>query len=120
MKKILIVDDVEMMREMLRSILKNDADVFLASNGEEALEKFRERQPDLVISDVDMPGMDGMKLLRIIKAESPETPVIIMSGLGETPEGADREQEALKEGAVFFWTKSSVLEFRDRVREILK
>jgi PleD family two-component response regulator/cellulose synthase/poly-beta-1,6-N-acetylglucosamine synthase-like glycosyltransferase len=84
---ILVVDDEGMMRKVIgRSLSDAGCDVVYAANGEEALAKLNEALPDLVISDVNMPRMDGFELLTRIRAQ-PATkalPVILLTGRGET------------------------------------
>ncbi len=58
-------------------------DVVTAENGEEALSIFREISPPIVLTDIKMPGMDGVALLRRIKEESPDTEVIMITGHGD-------------------------------------
>ncbi|NIU02438.1 MAG: response regulator, partial [Nitrosopumilaceae archaeon] len=59
-----------------------DCEVITASSGEEALDKFDGGFFDLVITDIAMPGIDGLELLSIIKSRSPETKVIIITAYG--------------------------------------
>ncbi|MBN1169393.1 response regulator [Candidatus Micrarchaeota archaeon] len=76
---ILIVEDEHQLRELLAVIL-SDHKCKTAKNGQEGLEMFKAGNFDVVITDLDMPIMDGMKLLATIKKERPSTRVIIMSG----------------------------------------
>ncbi|MCK8600943.1 sensor histidine kinase [Desulfoferrobacter suflitae] len=81
---ILLVDDEEGIRKVLSiSLADSGYDVLTASNGEEALGIFRTRRPPLVLTDIKMPGMDGVELLRKIKQESPDTEVIMITGHGD-------------------------------------
>lgn len=81
---ILLVDDEEGIRKVLSISLADSGYVVLtASNGEEALCIFRDKQPPLVLTDIKMPGMDGVELLRKIKQESPDTEVIMITGHGD-------------------------------------
>lgn len=57
--------------------------VWTASNGKDGFALFKYRRPDLVVTDIRMPGMDGLALSRAVKKESPETPVIIMTAFSE-------------------------------------
>lgn len=77
--RVLIVDDEAEMRHMLSEAL-GDYDTIEARDGEEALEEIADDLPDLVITDIRMPGMDGYALLAKIKELSPETPVLAISG----------------------------------------
>ena len=77
MSKILIVDDEQIMLLLARRILSTKYEVVTASNGAEALEIFAQERPDLVLSDLLMPEMDGYELQRLLQEQS-ATPVPIM------------------------------------------
>lgn len=82
MKRTLVVDDEEDMLWMLqRSLNKNmeDVEVLAARSGEEALDILHEKEVDLVITDINMPGMSGLDLLIEIKNQYPKTGVMIMT-----------------------------------------
>ena len=82
--KILLVDDEKDIREVLVLPLADlGYQIFEAENGKEALGKFREIQPSIVLTDIKMPGMDGIELLQKIKQENPETEVIMITGHGD-------------------------------------
>ena len=87
MATILIVDDEQPLRELLADVLESEGHrVLVAGNGQEALALVVENQPDLVVSDVMMPLLNGVRLCRQLKAE-PATamvPVILMSSVGPT------------------------------------
>ncbi|WP_127582818.1 response regulator transcription factor [Paenibacillus koleovorans] len=87
MFKALIVDDEPQIRKGLRTIIPWESYGFTvvgeAADGLEALRAAREQQPDLVITDVKMPGMGGMELSRELKAERPELQVLVLSGYNE-------------------------------------
>jgi signal transduction histidine kinase len=99
--KILIVDDEFGPRESLRLILTPKYDVVIAQNGQEALETFAAEAPDMVISDIRMPQMNGVDLMKAVKKLSPDTPFILVTGFG-TLESA---QEAVRAGAVDYISK---------------
>ena len=83
MATILVVDDEPLMRSMMSRILEQDGySVLTAEDGSDALSVFRshEREIDLLISDVSMPGMDGAELAAELTAKSPGLPVLLMSG----------------------------------------
>lgn len=83
-KSILLVDDDETVLDVYKSVLDNDNQVVeVASNGEEALSLFKDRSFDLVISDIMMPGMDGIQLLSQIKKLDSTIDVIILTGFGD-------------------------------------
>ena len=79
---ILIVDDQDPVREIICSLLEDDGHiVHEVADGFEALALLRAEKPvDLVLSDVDMPGIDGLALCSLINAEFPSLPVLLISG----------------------------------------
>ena len=100
--KLLIVDDEEGIRKVLSISLSDSGyTVFTAQNGEEALEIFRQENPPIVLTDIKMPGMDGIELLRTLKQESPDTEVIMITGHGDM----DLAIKSLKYQAIDFVTK---------------
>jgi uncharacterized protein (TIGR02266 family) len=90
-KKILIVDDTAMFRELESLYLASAGTVLGASNGADALAIARREHPDVIVADLDMPGMDGETLCRAIKADRDlhRTPVILVTS-GRS--GLDRER----------------------------
>ena len=101
-KKILLVDDEEGIRKVLSISLSDIGyQVFTAENGEDALKIFRTENPPIVLTDIKMPGMDGIELLRTIKHENPDTEVIMISGHGDM----DLAIKSLKYQAIDFVTK---------------
>ena len=99
---IMVVDDKRGSREALQKMIaKEDYRVSIAHDAETALELFDSEPAHLVITDLRMPGMDGISLLREVKRKSPETEVILISGHG-TVESA---VAAMREGAYDFITK---------------
>jgi len=88
--KVLCVDDEEILREFLVSVLKNHFDfVDSAKNGEEALEKYSLTKYDLVLTDIKMPVMDGIELVRRIKETNPDQSILIFSAYQESVELID-------------------------------
>ena len=81
---ILLVDDEAGIRKVLGISLQDSGyDVHTAENGQEALRLFKEIAPPIVLTDIKMPDMDGIELLRRIKEESPDTEVIMFTGHGD-------------------------------------
>jgi two-component system response regulator MtrA len=84
MTLVMVVDDDHDLAEMLGIVL-NDAgiDVDLVSRGDEALDAFREKAPDLILLDVMLPGIDGVEVCKLIRAQS-MVPIIMLTAKGET------------------------------------
>jgi PAS domain S-box-containing protein len=100
--KILLADDEEGIRRVLGISLKDSGyDVLTAENGEEALQIFRQAKPAIVLTDIKMPGIDGIELLQKIKQEEPHTEVIMITGHGDM----DLAIKSLKFEATDFVTK---------------
>jgi signal transduction histidine kinase/FixJ family two-component response regulator/molybdopterin converting factor small subunit len=101
-KKLLLVDDEEGIRKVLSiSLSDNGYQVFTAENGEQALEIFQREAPPIVLTDIKMPGMDGIELLQKIKHQNPDTEVIMITGHGDM----DLAIKSLKYQAIDFVTK---------------
>ncbi|MBW2367803.1 MAG: response regulator, partial [Deltaproteobacteria bacterium] len=99
---LLIVDDEPGIRKVLAISLADEGyTVLTAQSGEEALEIFRDAHPAIVLTDIKMPGMDGIELLKIIKSESPHTEVIMITGHGDM----ELAIESIKHDAIDFVTK---------------
>jgi CheY-like chemotaxis protein len=99
--KVLMVDDEEQFRSTTKKILnRRGFETVLAGSGEEAIDKLAEN-PDVVILDIKMPGMDGHQALKEIKKHSPDLPVIMLTGHGAIPSA----REALVEGAFDYLSK---------------
>lgn len=80
-RRILLVDDEVQVREVINHALTMlGYEVIQASNGREALELFNMNRPDLVISDIHMPEMNGLELLKTIRDGDPELPVVLITG----------------------------------------
>jgi two-component system chemotaxis response regulator CheY len=93
---VLIVEDDSATRRLYRFLLSNGGYVVLeAEDGVAALEQIASKQCDLVITDMNMPRMDGMELIRNIRRDYPDTYVILITAFG-TP---DTQKQAIKIGA---------------------
>jgi len=94
--RILVVDDGDIVRTSCsRTLSPEGYEVKLAKNGSEGLKMAREDKFDLVLTDLKMPDMDGIEVLRIIKEQWPETEVIIVTGY----QTVDTAVKAIKLGA---------------------
>lgn len=102
MEKILVVDDEQSLREVLSIMLKRTGyAVTSVADGEEAIELLNKDIFDLVITDLRMPKIDGMEVLKAAKSASPETVVLIITAFAS----ADSAVEAMKQGAYDYLTK---------------
>jgi len=83
--KILVVDDSSLERHLLTALLSKNPGyrLFEAENGKEALAKIETIAPDLVITDLRMPEMDGLALIRVTGRLYPKIPLILMSAYGD-------------------------------------
>jgi DNA-binding NtrC family response regulator len=79
MRRVLIVDDEIGARESLKMILKNHYEVFLAKNAEEAFSQTKEHSPDVILLDIILPDLDGLKVLERIKQNDPNIIVIMVT-----------------------------------------
>ena len=103
-KKILIVDDESEMRVALETTLKREKfQLICAEDGKQALDKMEDDDFDLILTDVRMPKVNGLELLRAVKERSPKTQVVMMTAYGTI----DNAVEAMKEGAFDYLIKGS-------------
>lgn len=116
LKKILVVDDEAPLREILQRGLTQMGGYYVevAQNGQEAIEKMEKEIFDLILTDLMMPEMNGMELLKIIKGTRPDIPVIMMTAYGSI----DTAVEAMKIGANDYITKP--VDLRDLMLRISK
>ena len=102
MSNVLIIDDESSIRKVLSELLKYEGyTTDEASEGEEALNKFRQKVFDVVLCDIKMPKMDGIEFLEKATQINPDIPIIIISGLGNV----DKAVEAVKKGAYDYISK---------------
>lgn len=99
---VLSIDDEMVLRQSIVAYLEDSGfNMIEANDGEEGLEVFRREKPDLVLTDLQMPKMSGLDVLTQIAKESPDTPIIVVSGAG----GMSDVIEALRRGAWDYITK---------------
>ncbi|HSR63397.1 MAG TPA: response regulator, partial [Gammaproteobacteria bacterium] len=100
--KVWIVDDDKSIRWVLeKALAREDVDISSFADPGQVLEKLKQDAPDVLISDVRMPGVDGISLLEKIKAKAPDVPVIIMTAYSDL----DRAVSAFREGAFEYLSK---------------
>jgi len=94
---LLIIDDEDIILKSCQRILRKREDLTIdtATNGREGLEKAKAQKYDIVITDLKMPVMDGMEVLKTLRKEQPDVTVIIFTGFATV----DTTREALKLGA---------------------
>lgn len=117
--RVLVVDDSAIMRKLITDILKKDPEIEVvgqAVTGKEAIDKAKTLRPDVITLDIEMPEMDGLTALRILRKEVPQAKVIMFSSL--TQEGAKATLEALANGAFDFVPKPSTKSFLESVKKI--
>ena len=118
MARVLIIDDHDTIREGLELLLrKHGHRTYSAENGRQGLDLLSEHGAELVVTDLRMAGMDGIEVLRQVRAQAPETDVMMITAFGTV----DRAVEAMKLGAVDFITKPfSPEEFAVKVGRLLR
>lgn len=112
--KILLVDDEDHLQEVLGLLLELDGhQVTTAFSGEQAVERAKESQFDLVITDFKMPGMNGMEVVRTLKKTNPNISVVMITGYPTE----DTEKEAQKLGVDDYIAKPFHM---DKMREVIR
>ena len=109
MIKVMIADDQELMRDSLQILLSSKEDiqiVALAKDGKEVLEKIKVEQPDVILMDIRMPGMDGVSCTKIVKETYPSIQIIVLT----TFDDDEYIYDALKYGASSYLLKGVTLD----------
>ena len=108
MTTILVVDDSAVDRRLVGGLLQKDGDwqMEFANNGAEALARMKQGAPDLVITDLQMPDMDGLELVAATRVHYPDIPVILITAYGSETLAV----EALEQGAASYVPKSKLAE----------
>lgn len=119
-KKILIIEDESMLQDALRDKLSDEGyEVFGSEDANTAFRSIQEDRPDIILTDLVLPGIDGFEILRKLKENNDlkDIPVVVLSNLGEKKD----VDLALSLGAVDFLIKSehSLKEVTEHVRKIL-
>ena len=118
MSAILVVDDSEVDCRLVAGLLQKrpDSSVHFVHDGESALDWIRSKSPDLVITDLRMPKLDGLELVKRVRSETPQLPVILMTAHGSEMLAV----EALQEGAAGYVPKTHLsTKLLDMVEKVL-
>ncbi|OGF50102.1 MAG: hypothetical protein A2231_10370, partial [Candidatus Firestonebacteria bacterium RIFOXYA2_FULL_40_8] len=115
--KVLLIDDEEMITELVKEILSDTYDIDSSNSSVAGAEKTKEGNYNVVLSDLKMPGLDGIGVLRKVKEYSPKTDVIIMTGFATI----DSAVEAIKFGAFDYITKPFEVDYlRQKIENCLQ
>lgn len=107
MDTILIVDDDNDFRRSLKLVFEMEGyEVLEACNGADAIDSFKAQDPDLVIMDMNMPGMNGIATIKELKHIDPSVPMVILTAYGTIPDAV----RAMQDGAINFKQKTDTIE----------
>ncbi|MBM7580263.1 response regulator [Jeotgalibacillus terrae] len=117
MTKVLVVDDAKFMRMTLKNVLENSAFEVVgeAENGEEAVEKYKSLNPDLVTMDITMPVLDGISAAKKILKEDPRATIIMCSAMGQQKMVIEAIEAGAKDFIVKPFDSNRVVESLSRV-----
>lgn len=120
---LVIADDELIIRQGLMTIPWNECNIEvlgIASNGKEAYDMVREKRPDILLTDIRMPGMDGLSLIEAAKKHNPEIQAILLTGY----EDFDYARDAIRLGAIGYILKPSdpeeIIESIERAKKKLE
>lgn len=116
--KVLIVDDAMFMRSMIKDILTNSGKFDVigeASNGQEAIEVYKKKQPDVVTMDIVMPVMDGIEATKEILKVNPTAKIVMVSALGQEPLVIESIAAGARDFVVKPFSPEKVLKVLDQV-----
>ena len=117
--RVFIVDDHQIVRDGLKLILRDEPDFEVAgeaANGQSALDQIADVRPDIVTTDIEMPGIDGIALTRQIKARTPHVKILILSAHSDT----QYVRESLKAGVAGFLLKlNASRDFVQAIRTVM-
>ena len=121
MQKILVIEDDTFLRELIvQKLLKEGYEIVEAVDGEDGIKKVTEENPDIILLDIILPGIDGFEVLKKIKADEKvkDIPVIILSNLGQQ----DDIDKGIKLGAKDYLIKAEFTpgEIVEKVRGVLE
>ncbi len=116
--RLLVVDDAPQMLKAFRDILESQGcEVFEAENGEDALLKYAELKPDIVLMDILMPKLDGISATKRIMEDDPNARIIVISAVGKS----GLEEECLVAGAKQFIVKPfKIKELLNSINKLVK
>lgn len=119
MARILVADDLLDMRTLIEAILARDGhDVRTAADGIEALHRYRRESFDLICTDLDMPGLNGMELTRAVRSNpAGDVPILMVSGSGSPQDIREAHEAGISE---FLEKPFTVSGLRGRVRALVK
>lgn len=116
----MLVDDNDLVREVLKELLIEEGyDVLVVDNGQQAISEYWASMPDVIVTDILMPGMSGVELIQYLRREALALPILVISGGGATDQNL--LQQATEAGASATLTKPFTLaRFAEIVSELLE